>query len=100
MSRLQLLLEHWRLTLGMLQHRVRENRVGDAWRFQPLIKVYSFLIKRYGEDVPPVGLLKRLARAGATLLGILFVIGSLTALWLHVLTGGQFWDWLRDRLAE
>ena len=100
MSRLELLLQHWRLTLGMLHRRVNENRIGDAWRFQPLIKVYSFLIKRYGEPDEPVGWLRRIARTVTTLLTVLLLLGAFVGLWLHLFTDGQFWSWLRDRLAE
>lgn len=100
MSRLELLLNRWRLELGLLRRRVRENRIGDAWRFEPLIKVYSFLIKRYGESAEVVGWLPWIARKISIALAILLVLGSLTALWLHLLTGGQFWDWLREQLGE
>ena len=100
MSRLEVLLREWRLTLGLLRRRVRENRIEDAWRFEPLIKVYAFLIKRYGEPEEPVGWLRRIARALAICLAILVLLGSLASAWLHVLTGGQFWDWLRDQLAK
>lgn len=99
MSRLELLLNRWRLELGLLRRRVRENRIGDACRFEPLIKVYSFLIKRYGEQVEAVGWLPWIVRTISIALAILLVLGSLTALWLHLLTGGQFWDWLREQLA-
>jgi hypothetical protein len=100
MSRLELLVQQWRLTLGMLHRRVHENRIGDAWRFQPLIKVYSFLIKRYGGPDEPAGWRWRTARTIMILLSILFLLSSFAGLWLHLLTGGQFWNWLRDRLAD
>ena len=100
MSRLELLLNRWRLELGLLRRRVRENRIGDACRFEPLIKVYSFLIKRYGEPVGAVGWLPWIARKFAVALTLLVVLGAFTVLWLHLLTGGQFWDWLRDQLAD
>lgn len=100
MSRLEYLLNQWRLELGMLRRRVRENRIGDACRFQPLIKVYSFLIKRYGEPEEPVEWLRQIARTVAISLAILLLLSSFAGLWLHLLTGGQFWSWLRDRLAD
>jgi hypothetical protein len=84
----------------MLHRRVHENRIGDAWRFQPLIKVYSFLIKRYGEPDEPVGWFWWTARTIIISLAILLLLGSFASLWLHLLTGGQFWSWLRDWLAD
>lgn len=100
MSRLEFLLRDWALTLGLLRRRVRENRVGDAWRFEPLIKVYSFLINRYGSEPEPVGWLRRIVRGVVASLGILMLLGLFTAALLHWLTAGQIWDWLRDRLTE
>ena len=100
MSRLEFLLRDWALTLGLLRRRVQENRVGDAWRFEPLIKVYSFLIKRYGSESEPVGLLRRIVRGLSVSLGILLLLCSFAAAGLHFVTGGQIWTWVRDWLME
>ena len=40
------------------------------------------------------------ARTITIALAILLVLGSFSALWLHLLTGGQFWEWLGDQLAQ
>jgi hypothetical protein len=100
MSRLELLLNQWRLELGLLRRRVRDNRIGDACRFEPLIKVYSFLIKRYGDPEEPVHWLSQIARTIAIAFAILVLLSSFAGLWLHLLTGGQFWSWLQDQLAD
>ena len=100
MSRLEVLLRDWALTLGLLRRRVHENRVGDAWRFEPLIKVYSFLIKRYGSEAEPIGWLRRIVRGVFVTLGVLLLGGFVASALLHWLTAGQVWDWLRDRLMD
>src|SRR5688572_23773371 len=100
MSRLELLLKRWRLELEFLRRRVRDNRVGDAWRFQPLIKVFVFLLKCYGSD--DSNQQNRPTRLGKLIRGMiaLVVVLAVVAANLHWASGGGVWSRLRERIGD